>query len=163
MKNCYELCGEAAFLFSPLHPNMSIHILHAILYIFLIILTRAPLLGNHFFYSRDLMRLICDSLVILSGEISGKSLLRGQRVMKQLFPPNLISQPSILVYSIFYFYSLSLSFLLWLNLIPPTLVLNSCIDSDFSFNFIMNSYFDFPKYQILSKNSSFKAKSRQNA
>lgn len=83
--------------------------------------------------------------------------------MKQLFPPNLISQPSILVDSIFYFYSLSLSFLLWLNLIPPTLVLNSCIDSDFRFNFVMNSYFDFPKYQILSKNSSYKAKSRQNA
>lgn len=163
MKNFYELCGEAVFLFSPLHPNMSIHILHAILYLFLIILTRAPLLGNNFFYSRDLMRLISDLLVILSGEISCKSLLRGQRVMKQLFPPNLISQPSIWVDSIFYFYSLSLSFLLWLNLIPPILVLNFCIDSDFSFNFVMNSYFDFPKDQIMSKNSSYKAKSRQNA
>ena len=163
VKNCYELCGEAAFPFSPLHPNMSIHIVHAILYIFLIILTRAHLLGNHFFYSRDQMRLISDSLVILSGEISCKSLLRGQRVMKQLFPPTLISQPSIWVDSIFYFYCLSLSFLSWFNLIPPILVLNSCIDSDFSFNFVMNSYFDFPKYQILSKNSSYKAKSRQNA
>ena len=53
------------------------------------ILTRVPLLGNHFFNSRDLMRLISDSLVILSGENSCKSLLRGQRVMKQLFPPKL--------------------------------------------------------------------------
>ena len=52
---------------NPLHPNINIHILHILLYIFHLILTRricltikASLVGDHYLYPRDF-----NSLVLL--------------------------------------------------------------------------------------------------
>ena len=71
------LAKEDVFHFpNPLHPNISMHILHTILYTFPKVLTRRICLpikrlvpGDHFLYS------LFDSRVILQGKIRFKSLV----------------------------------------------------------------------------------------
>ena len=72
------------FILNPLHPNISMHILHTVLYIFPKLLTRriclaklASLVGGHFVYS-------CDLNVWFRADIVGRNktlvTLRGKKV-----------------------------------------------------------------------------------